>query len=260
MATGRSYPYGKRNSYGGRMGRRHIGPARLILMLAVICVMILVVRSRIYVIREIEVTGNETVSASEIAGLSGLVLGQNIFKVDKAAVERNLLNNNYVELLEVETVLPETVVLRVRERKPAAAVNCAGVILLTDAEGYILGRMAGLPSDEKVIVISGMNVVVAPNDRMIGSASGGQMESMKRLLAAIEEAQAEKLISEMNVADSDNLYLVTQSGIQVMLGDGEQLDKKLTWMKAVLEKLTDEGIMRGVIDVTSGKNATYADR
>lgn len=258
MRAGGPQEYGR---YAGRRkGRRDGRSVNFLALLAVLCALILLIRGRIFVVREISVTGNSTRSDSEIAGQSGLSLGMNIFSVDKSAVERNLSANNYVELLEVHIEMPDTVTLVVRERAASAAVNCAGVILVVDQDGYILERLTTLPDEPDIVVVSGMNVSVAAQGRTIESGTAGQMDVLRRLLADIRAAQVQGLISELNVANPDNLYLVSESGIQVLLGDEEQLTDKLMWMQAVLEELTKRGVMSGVLDVSSGKNAVYADR
>ena len=233
---------------------------RFLLLLAAVCALVILVRGRIYVLREIEVTGNSMRSVSEIAGRSGLRLGMNIFNVDKEEVERNLSADPYVELLEARVELPDTVVLEIRERSACAAINCAGVILLTDQEGYILERLTGVPQDGNLIVVSGMDVSVGHQGDTIESGVSGQKTAMSAVLQAIRASGMEREISELNVSDMDNLYLVSGSGIQVLLGDETNLDDKLAWMRAVLDKLEQDGIMSGVLDVSSGKNAVYADR
>ena len=209
--------------------------------------------------REIEVFGNSQKSIAEIAGMSGVSLGMNIFKVDKNEIERNFSASSYVELVNAEVQMPDTVRLEVRERKACAALNCAGVILLIDREGYILERTTSLPQKDNLIVISGMDVTVNSQSRMVESGVAGQTALMKRLLEALGEEQAEKLIAELNVTDPDNLYLVSHTGVQILIGDEEQLSAKLMWMRAVLEELTKNGVMKGVLDVSSGKNAVYAE-
>lgn len=246
----------KRSVAAGRNGRG----LRFLLMLAALCVLVMIVRGRIYVVREIKVTGNLTRSASEIAGQSGLYLGMNIFRVDKDSVERNLSANNYVELLEVHIETPDTVILEVRERTACAAINCAGVILVVDEEGYILERLTGVPEIDGVIVISGMDVSIGAQGRTIESGVAGQKDAMKKVIGAVRGAGMEKQFSELNVADMDNLYMMSDGGIQVMLGDETMLEDKLVWTRAVLDKLMQEGVMSGVLDVSSGKNAVYADR
>ena len=229
-------------------------------MLAAVCALVILVRGRIYVLREIEVTGNSMKSASEIAGQSGLRLGMNIFNVDAEMVERNISADPYVELLETEIILPDTVRLRVRERAACAAVNCAGVILMVSEDGYILERLESVPQNEGIIVVSGMDVKIGPQGWTIESGVAGQKDVMSAVLEAVRTAGMEKRVSELNVADLDNLYLMSDGGVQVLLGDETQLEEKLIWMQAVLERLTQSGVMSGVLDVSSGKNAVYSEK
>ncbi len=244
--------YGRRRS--GRSGRL----TGFLVMLAAVCALVLLVRSRMFVISEIEVTGNSAKSASEIAGLSGLRLGMNIFSVKKDEIERNISRDNYVELLNVDIEMPDKVTLEVRERTACAAVNCAGVILVIDEDGFILERRANVP-DGNLVIISGMNISAGAQARRIESNTPGQTDTACRVLDAIRTAQVQGLVSELNVSDQENLYLVSQSGIQVLLGDDTQLEEKLDWMQAVLQKLTRAGIMRGILDVSSGTNAAFTE-
>ena len=245
---------------GGKKTSAQKRSGRFLMMLAALAVLVVLARSRIFVVREIEVAGNLIRQDAEIAGLSGIRLGMSIFSVDKEEVSRNISADNYVELQEVNIQLPDTVTIRVRERTPCAAVNSAGVIMLVDQEGYILERLTYLPDIPGVIVVSGMDVSVGAQSRMIGSGTAGQMAVMQKMLSALQASGVQKLVSELNVADQNNLYLVSESGIQILLGDEERLDEKLLWMEAVLEELTGRGVMSGVLDVSSGKNAVYADR
>jgi len=253
MSSGERRPAARK--YGHR--RRSV---RFLGMLAAVCVLMLLIRGQIFVIREIEVTGNLNINSAEIAGQSGLYLGMSIFNAEKGAIERNLSANCYVELLDVSIRMPDTVILEIRERTPCAAVNCAGVIMLVDSEWVILERMAEMPQIDGVIVVSGMDVAVGAQGRTIESGAAGQLEAASKVLEAVGKAGLEKQISELNVANQDNMYLVSQSGVQVMLGDEEMLKEKLIWMRAVLETLTADGRMSGVLDVSSGKNAVYAEK
>lgn len=257
MSTGRPHTQENMKRAASGQERRMI---KLLLMLAAVCALVILVRGRIYVLREIEVTGNSKKSVSEIAGRSGLQLGMNIFNVDEREVERNLLTDPYVELLKVRVELPDTVVLEVRERSACAAINCAGVILLTDQEGYILERLTGVPQDGNFVVVSGMDVSIGHQGNAIESGVPGQKAAMSAVLQAIHESGMEREISELNVADMDNLYLVSDNGIQVLLGDETNLNDKFAWMRAVMDRLKQDGVMSGVLDLSSGKNAVYADR
>lgn len=239
--------------------RQRGGFVRFLLMLAVLCAAALIVKSRVFVVREVSVEGNELRSDAEIVVRSGIELGQNIYSIDEKQVERNLSGDCYVKFIAMRLDLPDKVTLTVEEREARAAVNCAGVILLIDEEGVILERLSSMPSSD-VIVVSGLDVQLSAQGRTIDSARAEQMKNMKDILSALETGELSAQISELNVNDRNNLYLVSRTGVQIILGDANNLSEKLVWAKAVLEKLTEEGVMSGVLDVSTGKNAVYADR
>ena len=108
----RGASYGKYPSVGRSRRKRRGG--RFLALLAVLAAASLLITGRIYILKEIVVTGNSQMSAAEIANLSGLQLGTNIFRVDKEYVERNLSRNRRVEVLNVSVELPNTVEISIR--------------------------------------------------------------------------------------------------------------------------------------------------
>lgn len=241
-----------------RYARRGRGGARFLMLVAALCVAALLIKSRVFTLQEIVVQGNEAFSDAEIAALSGLILGEDTLKIEKSRIKGNFSRNHYVELTEMEILYPDKVLLKVRERRPRAAVNCAGVILVIDEEGVILERLASMPAGDLITV--SMNVSLSAQGRTIESSRSGELEAMKLILAGLDAQGMAGLISEINVRDRFNLYMVSDTGVQIILGEKDDLGDKLVLARRVLEKLTEEGVMSGVLDVSTGKNAVYADR
>ena len=99
-----------------------------------------------------------------------------------------------------------------------------------------------------------------PDDVVPLSAADMELLSPPEIIEALRQKEMLDLVSELNVANLDEVYLVSVSGVQVVLGEAQDLTEKLEWMRAVLAELTRQGVMRGVLDVSTGKNAVYADR
>lgn len=237
---------------------RRRGRGRFLALVILLCAASLLIKSRVFTLKEIVIEGNERFSDAEIAAISGLVLGEDTLKIEKTRISGNFSRSNYVELDSVEILYPDRVLLRVRERCPCATVSCAGVILVIDDEGVILERRATMP-EEALLTVS-MDVSLGAQGRVIEAAKASQREDMTRILEALETQNMTELISEVNVRDGFNLYLVSRTGVQIILGDSNDLSEKLVWARRVLEKLTEQGVMSGVMDVSTGKNAVYADR
>ena len=69
-----------------RYGRRGRGGVRFLLIVAVLCVAALLIKSRVFPLKEIVVRGNEAYSDAEIAALSGLILGEDTLKIEKSRI------------------------------------------------------------------------------------------------------------------------------------------------------------------------------
>ena len=195
----------------------------------------------------------------QIAQMAGLSYGESMFDVSSQKVERNLSQQLSVEYISFERQFPDTVKLTIRERETLACVSCGGEYLLIDETGYIMSRSDYYPGGE-VLLVSGMDAYIDRQGKRVESAQSGRRTVMCEVIEALREAKLLEKVSELNVSDLDNLYLVSDTGVQVVLGDSQDLPQKLEWMRAVLVKLTEQGVMSGVLDVSTGKNAVYADR
>lgn len=230
-----------------------------LLAVVVVATSVLVFRSRVYTVRELLISGNTVYADAQIASLSGIVLGESMFRVSEARVRQSLAANPHIEFVSLSLRFPSTVELAVRERVPRAVVNCAGVLYIIDEDGFILEKMNRMP-DMDVILVSGMSVSVSGARERIEALLPGQFERMQAVLSALANQLLEQQISELNVGDLKNTYLVSKTGVQIILGDGERIAQKMTWAQAVLSDLTAQGITSGVLDVSTGENAVYADR
>lgn len=85
----------------------------------------------------------------------------------------------------------------------------------------------------------------------------GQVEAMSAALTAIRQAGAVSMISELNVENPDNMYLIARSGMVVVLGNSENLDNKLVLASAAISDLQARGVTQGQINVRSGKYADF---
>lgn len=253
-------PAGPRYAPPVRKRRRQRRKSRAFLLLVLaLAGAFLLLRSRVFVLRQVNVQGNSRLSVEEVMHLAGLSYGESIFSVSERRIEQQLSGEISVELFSCERVLPDAVTLVIREREALACVHCGGEYLLIDETGYIMGRQESYPEGD-LLLVSGMDAYVDRQGKHVESSVSGRRTIMNQVIGALREKSMLSLASELNVANLDEVYLVSVSGVQVILGDTENLPDKLEWMRAVLAELTRKGVMRGVLDVSTGKNAVYADR
>ena len=85
------------------------------------------------------VTGNREISDEEIIKLSGIKTGGNLFDVHPLIAQHKIKKNLYIEDVDVDRKLPNTVEINISERSGKAQfVNGQEVSVVTDNDGKVL--------------------------------------------------------------------------------------------------------------------------
>ena len=79
-------------------------------------VIMLILSSSLFNIKEIIIIGNEKLSSEKIISFSGIQKDTNIFKFNKEEIINNILENAYIENVQIARKLPSTVEINVEER------------------------------------------------------------------------------------------------------------------------------------------------
>ena len=208
---------------------------------------------------QVVVYGGAGYTDAEIASMAGLRIGMPMSAVSLDSVRSAFSVNSAVRLESAAFNGEQGVELTVSRRSAKAAVNSAGIVLVIDEDGVILDRMNAMP-EGGLVLIRGMDVTISPSGKRVEPTKPWQQSAMLDLLTALEEGGVIGSVEEMNLLDRFNIYLFTRSGIQVIIGEATEVDIKVLWMKTVLEDLQKKGVTSGLIDVSTGKNAIYAER
>lgn len=242
----------------GAKGRQS-GLAGLVLFALLALAVGVLLKSQVFIIRNIEVEGVESVSANEVIRKAGLSLGLGIFSVDENEVRKNFEREGLISFDALQRRLPDTVRLIVHERARRAVVNYLGVAVVIDGEGYVIEQLGEMPA-YNLTVVTGVRATSYQVGRKLRSDVPLQVESMLKVLAAIDAQGMTGRVSELNVADLDNMYVMEQGGMMVKIGDETMLKEKLLWMQSVLDQqLYPQGTNTGTLDVSSGSSAVYVE-
>ena len=97
--------------------------------------------SPLLAVRKVSVRGAAHARPAELIARSGLLVGQNILRVDLAAAARGVESSPWVISASVSRRLPMTVEVEVVERRPAAKI-VLGASYLVDVEGKVFKKVA----------------------------------------------------------------------------------------------------------------------
>lgn len=108
-----------------------------------------------FAIRTIEVTGSAHTSRPALEQVISPYRGTNLFKIDLAALEAGFRSLEWVERIEIEKTLPDTLRVRVLERKPAALAISEGRIRYADGKGVLFADLTPQTGNSELPLIVG---------------------------------------------------------------------------------------------------------
>lgn len=210
----------------------------------------------VFVVRDVQVVGAGEIPEADVRRLSGIRLGSRMLSLDGERVRLDVESDGRVAFVSLQSRLPNRVVLTVRPRTEDAVILQAGKILVLDSDGYVVSVTDTLPGGSAVYV-TGMKASYYTLGRQLDTADG-RCGCMKVVLEALKRQGATAYVSELSVADTADLRVITRTGMTVRLGDSGNMDAKITWMAGALADLEARGETTGTLDVSSGTKADYA--
>lgn len=188
--------------------------------------------------------GTRHASEDELARLSGIALGDNIFQADLVAAEKAMTAHPWVRRLSLERDYPRTVTVRVIEHEPAALADLGGLYYVDDAGKPF--KKLGPGEDGDLPILRG----VTRDDYVAREAEVEELfREALEALASYREAGLEKTApaSEVKVDRVDGLTLFCgKDAVAVKLGFKEYREK-FGRLEQLLAELRSRGAHAEVI-------------
>ena len=195
-------------------------------------------------VARLSVTGNRLVAPSEVEGLAALS-GQNLFWLERSEIAERMRLLPPVDRAEVLLELPDHVVVQVSEREPVAIWVTGDVPFLVDREGVVLAARAA--SRPLTIVRDAVNQPVQPGQRVPADPINTATR-LDGLLASAFGPQERQFVSSPDTG----LQVLQAVGPRLIVGDGTQLEWKISTIEAISRHLEKTRVTAELIDVRFG--------
>jgi cell division protein FtsQ len=106
-----------------------------------------------FAVKNIMVDGRQHTDVDTLKAMIGMEKGDPIFAFDPAAAKTNIEKLSWVKKAHVERRLPDTLYIRIEERKPLALWQRHGKLALIDADGVVLTDRDLAPWRNLLIVV-----------------------------------------------------------------------------------------------------------
>ena len=221
----------------------------LLLFLAVAFGVGVLVRSVLFSVRAAQVSGNVNMSEAEVLDVAGIAVGQNMFELDEEEVSRRINANRYLSFERLRLDWPDGVTLFVNERVPCAYTKAYGMLYVLAEDGMVLEESSDIDHPPELLSAQGFQEGKVMVGRTIASSSSEKLKVFVQLISELQLQEYMDQISELNISNVDNIFLVTVDRYTVQLGDASDLRAKVGAMRAVVDKLREMGNESGTINV-----------
>lgn len=188
-----------------------------------------------FTLKEIKLNGAENLTVEDILKIGDIYIGEPIFELETDKVKNRLAQDLRIESVKVRRIVPNTLEVTIKERKPLATIVCDYGYLDLDKNGKIIDSYKNL-REMSIPMITGSRV----QDKYIGDDIEDKL--VEKILDFLQKLDAESLekLSEVAIISADYIvaYTATEKSVQIRIGKlEERTDEKAHLVQDFLHDL-----------------------
>lgn len=213
-----------------KKSKNHLGFLGLVLVILIFCFLLL---SPIFEIENIEVIGNEKVTTNYIISATDNLYGENILKMNKFNVIDKITALPVIEEAYIKRKWPNTITITVKEKETVAELAFYGSKLLISEDGYVIkvitdDEETGLP------VLEGIQIQEVITGEYVKCK---EEEKLKKYLEVLKKLSENAILNDVTkLSENDGILVYFKVGHVAFLGDSDNLQRKIEWLKGIWEK------------------------
>jgi len=233
----------RRSARRKKIRRRRLKIALVFFVVIAIFTLAIMVFTVFFPIEHITASGSKLYSNSEIVKATKLTSDDNIFAVSPKKVAKNIRKTlPYVDDIEFERRLPDTVIIKVTDAKEFACYKTGEDYSVVSEKGYVLAIKKNPPKNVFEIVTSGVKCKIG---YLAEYEKQHEQELVESLTALLSEKEID--IDLIDVTNSLNITLSVEGKFNVLLGADDNLDKKIAHLASMIDSIGDR---KGRIDLS----------
>ena len=197
-------------------------------------------------IEEVIIKGNDYLSEDEILSRSKVKLGENIFKLDLKKSKDSLIQEPRIKEAKIKRVIPNKIIISIKERKAAAFVCIGEEYFTSSKEGLILSRIDKPEEGFGLPLILGLEI----DEIKIGEII--DKPEFRTALESINSAEVilPKKFYRVEILSPDDFMIYNKDDtLKVRVNRPEVIINKENLLREALEKIEREKLLVEYIDI-----------
>ena len=183
-----------------------------------------VANARVLQISTIRVRGNQHLAQGEVLALLGGLQGQHILSTDLDVWRQRLLGSPWIEQAALRRVLPSTVEVAIRERRPMALARLGSTLYLVDEGGLVIDEYGPNYAQLDLPILDGLGTIAGTGDPSVEPARAGLAARVIASLGARPDLL--QAVSQIDVTNpNDAVLTLDQDTAQVHVGSEQFLER-----------------------------------
>lgn len=236
-----------------KKNKRKIGPHFFIFLLMIIISVFVSLSLTIWFnVTSFKVTGNSVYSENDIISVTGIKMGDNLWRMPIDSAEQNIEQMlPYIGNAEVKRKLPGTVVVNITPATEYAHIKTSLGGVVVDDEFKVLKNIAD--NENMLLNIKGAEFSETVVGQKLQFTDVKQYDALEKLSKILDEYgfsnSGEHKLTMIDVTDELDLRFIINDKLYVVLGSLNNVENKLTHLKASLIKIDPEASAK--IDVSN---------
>ena len=242
-----------------KKNKKRINTSKVVIIFSLILIVVIVLytslNSGIFNSDNIEIEGNKYVESEYIIKALEVNNNKNIFRYNIKDMEEILLNNKYIDKVEIKRLLPNTLKVSIIEKEIVANLYNEEIYCYIDKEGNFIDEIDENNKDNEVITVH-----IDYNQTDSQEIKFKNEENKKRLLYLLEYIKEEgiyKKIDNIDMTKPNSINMGTKEDINILLNSDEELKYNISRLAMILADLQNKKQKGGEIDLSTGKYALY---
>ena len=232
---------------------------RFLLLLTIVTVGVVVAQQTVFRLETVYVIGNENRTPQQVVTASGLASGQNMLGIEEADVAKNIARDHTIIFKRMQKEYPNTIFLYIEERKTVAAMQWLGMLYTLDSQGMVMTEENSAILPPGLPVVTGFKADNVMEGQLLDLRDQTQLEAFQQIVFELEQQMYASQITGINLADPENLYLVTIEGVTVRLGDAQFMEGKIGAVRTCMSHLRQLNVDGGILDVTKVEDLSFGE-
>ena len=197
-------------------------------------------------IEEVIIKGNDYLSKDEIFSKSQIQLGENIFKLDLKESIDSLEQEPRIKEVEIKRVIPNKIIISLKERKAAAIVRIGEEYFSSTKEGIVLSKIDRSEERFGLPLVLGLEIDKIKIGEIIDKS---EFRAALESINSIEVILPKKFCQVQILSPDDFMICNKDDTLKVRVNRPEVIINKENLLREALDKIEREKLLVEYIDI-----------